>query len=180
VEELDMAIERENAITFGGKTVTLIGQELKVGDIAPDFIVFSEEFRPYSLNDDIGSVRLISVISSIDAAAGICNMQTRRFNEEAAKIENVEFLSVSVDLPFALSRWRKAAGLEKVTMLSDHRELSFGEAFGVAIKELRLLAKAIFVLDKDNKVTYVEYVTEATNHPDYVKAVAAVKNAAAQ
>lgn len=95
-------------------------------------------------------------------------------------MDNVEFLSVRVDLPFALSRWRKAAGLVKVKMLPDHRELSFGEALGVAIKELRLLARAIFVLDKNNKVTYVEYVTEATNHPDYAKAVVAVKNAADQ
>ena len=175
-----MEKERENAITFGGKPVTLIGQELKVGDIAPDFIALSEELQPYSLNDDKGSVRLISVISSIDAAAGICDLQTRRFNEEAVKMENIEFLSVSVDLPFALSRWRKAAGLEKVKMLSDHRELSFGEAFGVAIKELRLLARAIFVLDKDNKITYVEYVPEATNHPNYDKAIAAMKEAVGQ
>ncbi|MBK5482493.1 thiol peroxidase [Peribacillus sp. TH16] len=175
-----MPIERENSITFGGKPVTLIIQELKVGDIDPDFIALSENLQPYSLNDDKGSVHLISVIASIDAAAGICDMQTRSFNEEVAKMDNVEFLSVSVDLPFALSRWRKAAGLEKVKMLSDHRELSFGEALGVAMKELRLLARAIIVLDKDNKVTYVEYVTEATNHPDYAKAVVAVKNAADQ
>jgi thioredoxin-dependent peroxiredoxin len=175
-----MIIEREGAITFGGNPVTLIGQEVKVGDIAPDFTVLTEELKPYSLNDGKGSVRLISVITSIDADAGICDMQTRRFHKETAEMENVEVLNVSADLPFAQVRWRRASGLDNVKMLSDHRDLSFGRAFGVAIKELRLLARTIFVLDKDNKVTYVEYVPEVTNHPDYDKAIAAVKEAAAQ
>lgn len=166
------------AITFKGNPVTLLGSEVKVGDKAPDFTVLAAGLVPYSLADGTGKVRLISVVPSIDT--GVCDAQTRRFNEEAAKLDNVEVLTVSVDLPFAQARWCGAAGIENVKMLSDHRDLSFGEAFGVAIKELRLLARAIFVLDAENNVTYVEYVSEATNHPDYEKAIAAVKETAAK
>ncbi|BAU26552.1 thiol peroxidase (atypical 2-Cys peroxiredoxin) [Aneurinibacillus soli] len=172
-----MATERQGAITFKGNPVTLLGPEIKAGDKAPDFTVLAAGLKPYSLNNGTGKVRLISVVPSIDT--GVCDTQTRRFNEEAAKLANVEVLTVSVDLPFAQGRWCGAAGIENVTMLSDHRDLSFGQAFGVAIKELRLLARAIFVLDAENNVTYVEYVSEATNHPDYEKAVAAAKEAAA-
>ncbi|AMA71730.1 MULTISPECIES: thiol peroxidase [Aneurinibacillus] len=171
-----MAIERAGAVTFKGNPVTLIGEEVKVGDTAKDFTVLAQGLQPYSLNDGKGTVHLISVVPSIDT--GVCDAQTRRFNEEASKLPNVEVLTVSVDLPFAQARWCGAAGIENVKMLSDHRDLSFGEAFGVAIKELRLLTRAIFVLDKDNKVTYVEYVPEVTNHPDYEKAIAAAKEAA--
>ena len=171
-----MAIERAGAVTFKGNPVTLIGEEVKVGDTAKDFTVLAQGLQPYALNDGKGTVHLISVVPSIDT--GVCDAQTRRFNEEASKLPNVEVLTVSVDLPFAQARWCGAAGIENVKMLSDHRDLSFGEAFGVAIKELRLLTRAIFVLDKDNKVTYVEYVPEVTNHPDYEKAIAAAKEAA--
>ncbi|MFT9849601.1 thiol peroxidase [Aneurinibacillus sp. REN35] len=173
-----MAMEREGAITFKNNPMTLIGEEVKVGDTAKDFTVLAQGLQPYSLQDGKGKVRLISVVPSIDT--GVCEAQTRRFNEEAAGLEGVEVLTVSVDLPFAQARWCGAEGIENVKMLSDHRDLSFGEAFGVAIKELRLLARAIFVLDADNKVTYVEYVSEATNHPDYDKAIAAVKEVAAK
>ncbi|WCK54203.1 thiol peroxidase [Aneurinibacillus sp. Ricciae_BoGa-3] len=173
-----MATERKGAITFKGNQVTLLGEEVKVGDTAKDFTVLAAGLAPYSLNDGKGKVRLISVVPSIDT--GVCDAQTRRFNEEAANLGDVEILTVSVDLPFAQARWCGAAGIDKVKMLSDHRDLSFGEAFGVAIKEMRLLARAIFVLDKDNKVTYVEYVSEATNHPDYEKAIAAAKETAAK
>lgn len=173
-----MATERQGAITFKGNPMTLLGPEIKVGDKAPDFTALAAGLAPYSLNDGTGKIRLISVVPSIDT--GVCDAQTRRFNEEAAKLDNAEVLTVSVDLPFAQARWCGAAGIENVKMLSDHRDLSFGQAFGVAIKELRLLARAIFVLDADNTVTYVEYVSEATNHPDYEKAIAAVKETAAK
>ncbi|MED4071064.1 thiol peroxidase [Priestia endophytica] len=163
------------SITFLNKPVTLLGNEVKVGDTAPDFTVLDNELTPVTLEDSKGKVRLISVVPSIDT--GVCDAQTRRFNEDASTISNVEVLTISVDLPFAQGRWCASNGLENVKTLSDHRNLSFGEAYGVHIKELRLLARAVFVIDSNNKVTYVEYVTEATNHPNYEAAIEAVKAA---
>lgn len=162
-------------ITFKGNPVTLLGTEVKVGDKAPDFTVLANDLTPVTLSDSKGSVRLISVVPSLDT--GVCDQQTRRFNEEAANLEGVKILTISVDLPFAQKRWCGAAGIENVQTLSDHRELSFGKAYGVAIKELRLLARAIFVIDSNDVVTYVEYVSEATNHPNYEAAIEAAKAA---
>ncbi|WP_121610675.1 thiol peroxidase [Mesobacillus foraminis] len=162
-------------ITFKGNPVTLLGSEVKAGDQAPHFTVLANDLSEVSLEDSKGSVRLISVVPSIDT--GVCDAQTRRFNEEAAKLHNVKVLTVSVDLPFAQARWCGSNGIENVQTLSDHRDLSFGEAYGVAIQELRLLARAVFVVDSNNKVTYVEYVNEATNHPNYEAAVEAAKKA---
>jgi thiol peroxidase len=163
------------SITFKGNPVTLLGQEVKVGDTAPNFTVLANDLSPVTLADSKGKVRLISVVPSIDT--GVCDAQTRRFNEEAAKLDNVQILTVSVDLPFAQKRWCASAGIDKVQTVSDHRDLSFGEAFGVAIQELRLLARAVFVIDSNDKVTYVEYVSEATDHPNYEAAVEAAKAA---
>ena len=163
------------SITFKNNPVTLLGNEVKVGDSAPDFTVLANDLSPVSLADSKGKVRLISVVPSIDT--GVCDAQTRRFNEDASKVANVEVLTISVDLPFAQKRWCAANGLENVQTLSDHRELSFGEAYGVHIKELRLLARAVFVVDANDKVTYVEYVSEATNHPNYEAAIEAAKSA---
>jgi len=163
------------SITFKGNPVTLLGQEVKVGDTAPDFTVLANDLSPVTLADSKGKVRLISVVPSIDT--GVCDAQTRRFNEEAAKLDNVQILTVSVDLPFAQKRWCASAGIDKVQTVSDHRDLSFGEAYGVAIQELRLLARAVFVVDSNDKVTYVEYVSEATDHPNYEAAVEAAKAA---
>ncbi|MCM3652472.1 thiol peroxidase [Metabacillus litoralis] len=162
-------------ITFINKPVTLLGNEVKVGDIAPDFTVLDNELTPVTLADSKGKVRLISVVPSIDT--GVCDAQTRRFNEDASNISNVEVLTISVDLPFAQKKWCASNGLENVKTLSDHRDLSFGEAYGVHIKELRLLARAVFVFDSNDKVTYVEYVSEATNHPNYEAAIEAAKAA---
>lgn len=162
-------------VTFKGKAITLVGDEVKVGDKAPDFTVLAGDLSEVTLADSKGSVRLISVIPSIDT--GVCEKQTRRFNEEAAKLENVKVLTISVDLPFAQSRWCAANGIENVQILSDHRDLSFGDAYGVHISELRLLARAIFVVDSNNTVTYVEYVSDASNHPDYEAALEAAKQA---
>ncbi|PWA11137.1 thiol peroxidase [Pueribacillus theae] len=161
-------------VTFKGNPVTLLGNEVKVGDSAPNFTVLDNHLTEKSL-DDYEGVRLISVVPSLDT--GVCDAQTRRFNEEAEKLGNVTLLTISVDLPFAQKRWCGNAGLEKAITLSDHRDLSFGEAFGVAIKELRLLARAVFVVDSSGKVTYTEYVKEATNHPDYDAAIEAAKQA---
>lgn len=163
------------SITFKGNPVTLLGNEVKVGDKAPNFTVLANDLSPVTLDDSKGQVRLISVVPSLDT--GVCDAQTRRFNEEAANLDNVKILTVSVDLPFAQSRWCGAAGIENVQTVSDHRELSFGEAYGVAIKELRLLARAVFVVDSNDTVTYVEYVSEATNHPNYEAAIEAAKAA---
>ncbi len=163
------------SVTFANNPVTLVGNEVKVGDKAPNFSVLANDLSPVTLEDSKGSVRLISVVPSIDT--GVCDAQTRRFNEEASKLENVKILTVSVDLPFAQQRWCAAAGIENVQTVSDHRDLSFGEAYGVAIQELRLLARAVFVVDSNDQVTYVEYVSEVTNHPNYEAAIEAAKQA---
>ncbi|WP_163101226.1 thiol peroxidase [Peribacillus alkalitolerans] len=162
-------------ITFKQNPVTLLGNEVKVGDQAPDFTVLANDMSPVTLADSKGSVRLISVVPSLDT--GVCDAQTRRFNEAASQLDNVKILTISVDLPMAQKRWCAAAGIENVQTLSDHRDLSFGEAYGVHIKELRLLARAIFVVDSNDKVTYVEYVSEGTNHPNYEAAIEAAKAA---
>lgn len=163
-------------VTFKNDPVTLVGKEIKVGETAPDFTVLSNDLSPVTLADSKGKVRLISVVPSIDT--GVCADQTRKFNEEAVSLgEDVNVLTISVDLPFAQKRWCGAEGIENVQTLSDHRDLSFGTAYGVAIEELRLLARAVIVVDKNDKVTYVEYVSEVTDHPDYEKALEAVKEA---
>ncbi|WP_025028623.1 thiol peroxidase [Caldalkalibacillus mannanilyticus] len=162
-------------ITFKNNPVTLLGNEVKVGDQAPNFTVLANDLSPVTLDSSKGTVRIISVVPSVDT--GVCDAQTRRFNEAAASLEGVSILTVSVDLPFAQKRWCGAAGVDKVQVVSDHRDLSFGEAYGVAIKELRLLARAVFVIDKNDKVVYAEYVSEATNHPDYEAPVEAAKAA---
>lgn len=164
------------SITFKGNPVTLVGSEVRVGDQAPDFTVLSNSLEEVTLQDIKGTPAIISVIPSIDT--GVCDAQTRRFNEEAASLGSVKVYTISADLPFAQARWCGSNGIENVETLSDHREMSFGEAFGVYIKELRLLARAVFVLDENGKVVYTEYVSEATNHPDYEKAIEAAKSLA--
>jgi thioredoxin-dependent peroxiredoxin len=163
------------SVTFKGNPVTLVGSEVKVGDKAPNFTVLANDLSPVTLDDSKGQVRLISVVPSVDT--GVCDAQTRRFNEEAATLDNVKVLTVSVDLPFAQKRWCAAAGIENVQTVSDHRDLSFGEAYGVVMKELRLLARSVFVVDSSDTVTYVEYVSEGTDHPNYEAAIEAAKAA---
>lgn len=163
------------SITFKENPVTLLGNEVKVGEKAPNFTVLANDLSPVTLENSKGSVRLISVVPSLDT--GVCDAQTRRFNEAAAQLDNVKILTVSVDLPFAQKRWCGAAGIDKVQTLSDHRDLSFGKAYGLAIQELRLLARAVFVVDSNDTVVYVEYVSEATNHPNYEAAIEAAKKA---
>ena len=163
------------AITFKENPMTVLGQEVKTGDQAPDFTVLANDLSEVTLADSKNHVRLISVIPSIDT--GVCDSQTRKFNEEAGSIENVEVLTISVDLPFAQRRWCASSGLEHVQTLSDHKDLSFGKAYGLVLEELRLLARAVFVIDSNDKLVHVEYVSEATNHPNYEKAIEAAKNA---
>jgi thiol peroxidase len=169
-----MAQERTGVAAFKGNPITLIGPEIKVGDKAPDFKVNKDLLTEVSLADFAGKVKLISVVPSIDT--GVCDAQTRRFNEEAAKLgDNVVVLTVSVDLPFAQSRWCAAAGIDRVVMLSDYKNRSFGQAYGVLIKEFALLMRSIFVVDANDTVQYVEYLKEMTEHPNYDNAIAAVK-----
>ncbi|WYP25522.1 thiol peroxidase [Alkalihalobacillus sp. FSL W8-0930] len=162
-------------ITFKENPMTILGTEVQVGQKAPDFSVLANDLSEYRLADAKESVKLISVIPSIDT--GVCDAQTRRFNEEAGTIDNVEVLTISVDLPFAQKRWCAASGLEHVQTLSDHKDLSFGQAYGLVMEELRLLARAVFVIDTNGTLVHVEYVSEATNHPDYEKAIAAAREA---
>ena len=160
-------------VTFKGNPMTLRGEELKVGDQAPDFTALNTSLEQVSLSDFEGKRKLISVIPSIDT--GVCSTQTKTFNERAAGVENVEVLTISNDLPFAQKRWTADEGLENAVTLSDHRDLSFGENYGVVMEELRLLSRSVFILDEDNKVVYVEYVPEGTDHPDYDKAIEALE-----
>ncbi|WP_199622038.1 thiol peroxidase [Paenibacillus alkalitolerans] len=171
-----MANERTGVATLKGNPITLIGPEVKAGDKAPDFKVNKDLLNQVSLSDFAGKVKLISVVPSIDT--GVCDAQTRRFNEEASKLgDDVVILTISNDLPMAQARWCGAAGVDKVQMLSDYKNVSFGDAYGVHIKELRLLMRSIFVIDKNDNITYVEYLNEMTEHPDYEKALAAAKAA---
>lgn len=169
-----MTVERTGVATFKGNPITLLGPELHVGDQAPDFTLHKNLLETASLKDFAGKIKLISVVPSIDT--GVCDMQTRRFNEEASKLgEQVAVLTVSADLPFAQARWCGAAGVDQVVMLSDYKNNTFGQAYGLLIKEFQLDMRAIFVLDADNKITYVEYLKEMAEHPNYDSAIEAVK-----
>lgn len=172
-----MAQERTGVATLKGNPLTLIGPEIKVGDKAPDFKANKNLMDQVSLKNYAGKIKLISVVPSLDT--GVCDAQTRRFNEEAGKLgDNVIVLTISVDLPPAQARWCGAAGVDKVVTLSDYKDLSFGQAYGVLIKEFRLLMRSVFVVDANDTVRYVEYLKEMTEHPNYDNALAAVKQLA--
>ncbi len=160
----------EGIITFAGNPLTLNGEMVKVGDKAQDFTVLGNDLAPHTLNEYSGKVRILSIVPSIDT--GVCAAQTRKFNEEAAKLGDVKILTISCDLPFALGRFCAAEGIDKVITLSDHKATDFGLKYGFLIEELRLLARGIVVVDKEGIVKYVEYVKEVTTHPDYDKAIA--------
>jgi len=166
--------ERTGVTTFKGNPLTLIGLEIKVGQKAPDFQVLAQDLSPVTLANSQGKIRLISVVPSLDTP--VCDQQTRRFNQEAAKLADVAILTISMDLPFAQKRWCGAAGIDKVQVLSDHKDASFGTAYGTLIKELRLLARSVFVVDGSGTVRYVEYVPEVTSHPNYDAALAAARS----
>lgn len=166
--------ERKGAVTLRGNSLTLLGKEIKVGDKAPDVALLDNDLKPVKLSSFLGKVVVVSSVPSLDTPT--CDMETRRFNMEAAKLsEAVVILTVSTDLPFAQKRWCGAAGVEKVKTLSDHRETVFGLSFGVLIKELRLLARSIFVLDKSGTVQYVQHVPEISQEPDYGAVIVAAK-----
>ncbi|HYO82831.1 MAG TPA: thiol peroxidase [Bryobacteraceae bacterium] len=165
--------ERPGATTFKGNPLTLVGPELKPGDKAPDFEAVDKTMQPVTLASTSGQVRIISVVPSLDTP--VCDMQTKRFNDESAKLDGIRIYTVSMDLPFAQVRWCGSFGVDNVTMLSDHRSASFGEAYGVLIREWRILSRAIFVLDENDVVRYAEYVREVAEHPDYEAALQVAK-----
>jgi thiol peroxidase len=168
-------MERPGAVTFKGQPLTLVGPELKPGEKAPDFTIIDQSLQPASLKDYAGKVILLSVVPSLDT--GICSAQTKRFNEEAAQLpEDVVILTVSMDLPFAQARFCGAENIDRVKVLSDHRDASFAQAYGTLVKELRLECRAIFVIDRDGTIRYVEYVPEIASHPNYDAALQAVKS----
>ena len=166
--------ERTGAVTMQGNPLTLLGRELKVGDPAPDVEILDNDLSPVKISSFQGKVCVISTVPSLDTP--VCDMETRRFNEEAGNLgSDVAILTISMDLPFAQKRWCGAAGIDKVTTLSDHRDASFGEAYGVLIKELRLLARAVFVVNKNGEIRYIQIVKELTLEPDYDTVLDAVR-----
>ena len=167
-------IERSGIITFKGNPFTLLGPELKVGDKAPDFAVVDNGLAPVTLASSSGKVRIISAVPSLDTP--VCDTETRRFNQEAAALPgNVVVLTISLDLPFAQKRWCGAAGIDRVVTLSDYRERSFGQNYGILIKELLLLSRAIFIVDANDTIRYIQIVPEVTSEPDYAAVIAAAK-----
>ena len=171
-----MAVERPGAVKMRGNPVTLVGPKLEPGQPAPDFRVVANDLSPVTLKDTRGAVRIFASVPSLDTS--VCDLEGRRFNEEASRLDGVNVYVISMDLPFAQRRWCGAAGIERVKTLSDHREASFGTAYGVLIKDLRLLARAVFVVDRNDRITYVEYVPEVTEHPKYEAALEAARRAA--
>ena len=170
-------MERTGIITFKGNPFTLLGTSVAKGDKAPDFTVLANDLSPRTLADYQGKVCIISVVPSLDT--GVCDLQTKRFNAEAASLgENIQVLTISCDLPFAQARWCGATGTDNLATLSDYKDLSFGLNYGVVIKELRLLTRAIFVVDAAGIVTYAEIVPEVTNAVTFDAALDAAKAAA--
>jgi len=152
--------------------MTLIGPELKVGDTAPDFSAVDDSLKDVNLATTGSGTRIFSVVPSLDTP--VCDAQTKRFNEESARLPGVQIFTVSMDLPFAQKRFCNSFALDNIRMLSDHRSGSFGEAYGTLIKDLRIHSRAIFVVGPDNKIRYVEYVPEVGSHPNYEAVLAAV------
>lgn len=167
-------IERAGGVTLDGHPLTVIGNKLNIGDRAPDFKLLATDMSWVTLADSAGKARLISVVTSLDT--GVCDAQTRRFNQDISNLgDDVAGYTISVDLPFAQARWCGAAGVERMQTLSDHRDMSFGNAYGTHIKEIRQEQRAIFVVDANNIIRYVEYVPEIGQHPNYEAALTALK-----
>ena len=158
--------ERTGIIMMKGNPLTLLGNEVNVGEGAPDFIALDPNLTPIKLSSYRNKICVISSVPSLDTP--VCDMETRKFNEEASKLgDRIQILTISMDLPFAQKRWCGAAGVSKIQTLSDHRDAQFGLAYGVLIKELRLLARAVFLLDQKGILRYTQLVKETTNEPNY-------------
>jgi thioredoxin-dependent peroxiredoxin len=158
-----------------GKPLTLVGPELKAGDAAPDFEAVDLSLQPVTLAKTGNNVRIFSVVPSLDTP--VCDAQTKHFEDAAAKLEGMDIYTVSMDLPFAQKRWCSAFGVDRVKMLSDHKNASFGENYGTLIKDLRIESRAIFVVDKTNRIKHAEYVKEVGDFPNYEAALNAAKSA---
>lgn len=166
--------ERVGIVTMKGNPLTLVGNELKVGEGAPDFTVLDNSLTPVQFSSFRGKICILSSVPSLDTP--VCDMETRRFNEEASRLgPDVMILTISMDLPFAQKRWCVASGVDKVQTLSDHRDASFGTSYGVLIKELRLLARAVFLVDRKGTLQYIQIVKEMTSEPDYEAILNALK-----
>jgi len=169
-------MERKSAVTLKGNPLTLVGPELKAGQKAPDFHCVDSTLKPVTLAQTGTNVRMFSVVPSLDTP--VCDAQTKRFNEEAAKLNGVDIFTISMDLPFGQKRYCNTFGIDNVKMLSDHQNASFGENYGTLIKELRIESRAIFVIDREGVIRYVQYVKEVGEHPDYQAALETAKSLA--
>jgi thiol peroxidase len=166
--------ERTGLVTFKGNPLTLLGQEVKVGDRAPNFQVVDKAMQRVTLDSFKGKVKIITAVPSLDTP--VCDTETHRFNDEAGKLpEKAVVLTISMDLPFAQARWCAAAGVDKVQTFSDYRDRSFGLAYGVLVKELKLLSRSVFVVDEQDFIRYVELVPEVTQQPDYERVMNAAR-----
>ena len=173
---MEKHVERAGATTLRGNPLTVLGPALKPGEKAPDFKAVDDSLKDVNLAGTGNGIRIFSVVPSLDTP--VCDAQTKRFNEEAGKLPDVTMYSISMDLPFAQKRWCGAYGVDHVKMVSDHRDGSFGQAYGTLIKDLRIMSRAIFVIDKNNVIRHAEYVKEVADHPDYEAALAAARAAA--
>ncbi|CAB3396122.1 thiol peroxidase [Kyrpidia spormannii] len=168
--------ERPGAVNFKGNPVTLVGPEVRRGDVAKPFTVFGAEMRPYRLEDGRGRVRVFSVVPSV-SGSGACSIQMKRFFDEALQSPDIDVITVSVDLPPTQQRWLEAAGQGRMQVYSDYRDLSFGHAFGVVIKELRMLTRSVFVLDREDRILYAEVVPDVAQVPSFERVMEAAKQA---
>jgi thiol peroxidase len=176
-QQVSALIETQNLVKANNKYLTLLGNQVSVGDQAPSFKVVDKNFSPISLSDFTGQTILISVVPSLDT--GVCSLQTKRFNEESAKLpKNITIITISNDLPFAQRRFCKVENIEQIKVLSDSVWRQFGEKYGLIIKDMGLLTRAIFIIDDQGKIKYKELVSNISQHPDYAKALAAVKDIA--
>jgi thiol peroxidase len=166
--------ERTGLVTMRGNPLTLVGNEVKIGEVAPDFVALDPNLTPIELSSYRSKICIISSVPSLDTP--VCDIETKKFNEEAVRLgEKVQILTISMDLPFAQKRWCGAAGVNKIQTLSDHRDAQFGLAYGVLIKELRLLARAVFLVDQKGILQYAQLIKEITNEPNYEEIWSALK-----
>ncbi|MBN2838058.1 MAG: thiol peroxidase [Fusobacteriaceae bacterium] len=166
--------KRTNEVKFAGNYVTILGSALNIGDAAPNFTTLKNDLSLFSSSDLKGKIKIISVVPSVDT--GVCALQTIRFNKEASNFDDVKIITISADLPFALSRFCGANGIENSITVSDHKDLDFGFKYGFVIEELRLLTRGIVVIDKNDVIRHIEYVSEITEHPNYDEALKIIKN----
>ncbi|MHB8708116.1 MAG: thiol peroxidase [Desulfuromonadales bacterium] len=167
--------ERQGAVTFKGNPMTLLGQPARSGDAAPDFRVVDTSLQPVTLASSAGRIRLITTVPSLDTP--VCDTMTRTFNQDAANLpEGVVVYTISLDLPFAQKRWCGNAGIDRVQTLSDYQDRSFALNYGLLIKELKLMARAVLVIDANDRISYLQLVPEVTSEPDYTAALAAVRS----